>query len=58
MDESLGLEVGECCGELVGVEHQGGKVQSVSVVLQVGPQLPMPGPLHDDPDGGMELTGG
>ena len=33
-------------------------VLPVSVVLQVRPELPMPGPLHDDPDGRLELVAG
>ena len=32
------------------VENEGGEVESVSVGLEISPQLPVPGELHHNPD--------
>ena len=55
VDKVFGLQVAEGGGKLVAVEHQGGQVQLVLVVLEVGPQLTVLGQLHHDPDGGGAL---
>ena len=53
VDKLLGLEVGERGGELRGVGDQGNEIEPRPVVLQVGAELAVSGPPHDDPDGGL-----
>ena len=49
--ELLGLQVGQGCGQLIRKQNEGREFESRPVVLQVGAEFAVSGPLHDDPDG-------